>query len=58
MLTGSFQDAPYSSYTATVKDTNNPEYNQSFTVPIQRNSRQCQRVFKRHGIKFEVYAKG
>ncbi|KAH1003110.1 coiled-coil and C2 domain-containing protein 1-like isoform X2 [Dendroctonus ponderosae] len=52
------QDAPHSSWTSTVKDTNNPEYNQTFIVPIQRSSRQCQRVFKRHGIKFEVYSKG
>ncbi|KAJ8920967.1 hypothetical protein NQ315_015761 [Exocentrus adspersus] len=52
------QEEPYSNRTSTVKDTNNPEYNQTFTIPIQRSSRQCQRVFKRHGIKFEVYSKG
>ncbi|KAL1513388.1 hypothetical protein ABEB36_002807 [Hypothenemus hampei] len=52
------QDNPYSNKTSTVRDTNNPEYNQTFVIPIQRNSRQCQRMFKRHGIKFEVFAKG
>ncbi|XP_060518042.1 coiled-coil and C2 domain-containing protein 1-like isoform X2 [Cylas formicarius] len=52
------QDTPFSDRTSTIRDTNNPEYNQTFVIPIQRNSRQCQRVFKRHGIKFEVYAKG
>lgn len=41
-----------------MKDTNNPEYNQTFTIPIQRSSRACLRVFKRHGVKFEVYSKG
>ncbi|KAJ8947481.1 hypothetical protein NQ318_009784 [Aromia moschata] len=52
------QETPFTDRTSTVKDTNNPEYNQTFVIPIQRNSRQCQRVFKRHGIKFEVYSKG
>ncbi|XP_050309160.1 coiled-coil and C2 domain-containing protein 1-like isoform X2 [Anthonomus grandis grandis] len=51
-------ETPYSDRTSTVRDTNNPDYNQTFNIPIQRNSRQCQRVFKRHGIKFEVYSKG
>ncbi|XP_066143225.1 coiled-coil and C2 domain-containing protein 1-like isoform X2 [Euwallacea fornicatus] len=52
------QETPYSDKTFTVRDTNNPEYNKTFLIPIQRNSRQCQRVFKRHGIKFNVYSKG
>ncbi|XP_076256972.1 lethal (2) giant discs 1 isoform X1 [Rhynchophorus ferrugineus] len=52
------QDTPYYDKTGTVKDTNNPSYNHTFIIPIQRTSRQCQRVFKRHGIKFEVYSKG
>ncbi|CAH1985151.1 unnamed protein product [Acanthoscelides obtectus] len=52
------QDTPFTGRTATIKDTNNPSYNKTFVIPIQRNSRQCQRVFKRHGIKFEVYSKG
>ncbi|VEN43146.1 unnamed protein product [Callosobruchus maculatus] len=52
------QDTPFTGRTATIKDTNNPSYGKTFVIPIQRSSRQCQRVFKRHGIKFEVYAKG
>ncbi|XP_030760407.1 coiled-coil and C2 domain-containing protein 1-like isoform X2 [Sitophilus oryzae] len=52
------QDTPYSDKTSTIKDTNNPTYDQTFVIPIQRSSRQCQRVFKRHGIKFEVYSRG
>ncbi|CAH0556812.1 unnamed protein product [Brassicogethes aeneus] len=51
------QETPYYDLTATVKDTNNPDYNATFTIPIQRTSRACQRVFKRHAIKFEVYSK-
>lgn len=53
-----FQDIPFSGKTSTIRDTSNPEYEKTFVIPIQRNSRQCQRVFKRQGIKFEVYSKG
>ncbi|CAG9854810.1 unnamed protein product [Phyllotreta striolata] len=52
------QDAPFSDKTSTIKGTNNPEYQKTFVIPIQRNSRQCQRIFKRHNIKMEVYSKG
>ncbi|XP_044266169.1 coiled-coil and C2 domain-containing protein 1-like isoform X2 [Tribolium madens] len=52
------QDEPFSQRTATVKDTNSPEYNATYTIPIQRNARVCQRVFKRQSVKFEVYSKG
>lgn len=52
------QDTPYTDKTGTIKDTNNPDYNHTFVIPIDRSSRQCQRVFKRHGIKFEVFSKG
>ncbi|XP_056630503.1 coiled-coil and C2 domain-containing protein 1-like isoform X2 [Diorhabda sublineata] len=52
------QETPFSDRTSTIKNTNNPEYGKTFVIPIQRNSRQCQRVFKRHSIKFEVYSKG
>ncbi|XP_021922806.1 coiled-coil and C2 domain-containing protein 1-like isoform X2 [Zootermopsis nevadensis] len=44
--------------TSLVKDTNNPEYNSTFNLTIHRNSRACQRVFKRHGIKLEVWSRG
>ncbi|XP_044743170.1 coiled-coil and C2 domain-containing protein 1-like isoform X2 [Chrysoperla carnea] len=52
------QEDPPKDRTSTVKDTNNPEYNASFKLPIQRNARVCQRVFKRQGVKFEVYSRG
>ncbi|XP_045538223.1 coiled-coil and C2 domain-containing protein 1-like isoform X2 [Papilio machaon] len=52
------QEAPVSDRTGTVKDTNSPQYDTVFTLPIQRNNRQCLRVFKRHAIKFEVYSRG
>ncbi|XP_069677643.1 coiled-coil and C2 domain-containing protein 1-like isoform X2 [Periplaneta americana] len=44
--------------TGLVKDTNNPEYNATFNLTIHRNSRACQRVFKRQGIKLEVWSRG
>ncbi|PNF27118.1 Coiled-coil and C2 domain-containing protein 1-like [Cryptotermes secundus] len=44
--------------TPLVKDTNNPEYNATFNLTIHRNSRACQRVFKRHSIKLEVWSRG
>ncbi|KAF5269220.1 hypothetical protein FQR65_LT02521 [Abscondita terminalis] len=52
------QEEPVKNKTAVIKDTNNPQYDESFTLPIQRSARQCLRVFKRHGIKLEVYSKG
>ncbi|KAK9870551.1 hypothetical protein WA026_008111 [Henosepilachna vigintioctopunctata] len=52
------QETGFTEKTVTVKDTNNPEYNATFTVPINRTARSCQRTFKRHAVKFEVYSKG
>lgn len=52
------QDAPVSDRTGLVKDTNSPVYNTTFPLVIQRNARPCLRVFKRHGIKLEVYSRG
>lgn len=52
------QDTPVSGCTSTVKNTNNPEYDATYTFPIQRSSRSCQRIFKRQAIKLEVYSKG
>ncbi|XP_063528971.1 coiled-coil and C2 domain-containing protein 1-like isoform X2 [Cydia strobilella] len=52
------QDAPVVDRTSQVKDTNNPEYGAVFPLAIHRAARPCLRVFKRHGIKFEVYSKG
>nr|CAD7428817.1 unnamed protein product [Timema monikensis] len=51
-------DDPPKDRTSVVKDTNNPEYNQVFPLTFQRNVRACQRVFKRHSIKLEVWSKG
>ncbi|XP_072377147.1 coiled-coil and C2 domain-containing protein 1-like isoform X1 [Diabrotica undecimpunctata] len=52
------QETPYSDRTSTMKNTNNPDYQKTFVVPIQRNSRVCQRTFKRHSLKFELFSKG
>ncbi|CAH1645163.1 unnamed protein product [Spodoptera littoralis] len=51
------QEAPVSDRTDVVKNSNSPEYNAVFPLTITRN-RACQRVFKRHGIKLEVWSKG
>lgn len=51
-------DNPTREKTNTVKDTNSPEYNETFTVTINRQSRTLLRVFKAKLIKFEVWAKG
>lgn len=50
-------EAPPRDKTPVIYNTNNPIYEERFTLPIQRN-RACQRVFKRHGIKFEIWSKG
>ncbi|XP_052747328.1 coiled-coil and C2 domain-containing protein 1-like isoform X2 [Bicyclus anynana] len=52
------QEAPVSDRTPLVKDTNSPQYDAVFTLPIQRGARPCLRVFKRHGIKLELYSRG
>lgn len=52
------QEEPVRNKTAIVKDTNNPQYNETFTLPIQRTARPCLRVFKRQSVKLEVYSKG
>ncbi|XP_024875330.1 coiled-coil and C2 domain-containing protein 1-like, partial [Temnothorax curvispinosus] len=46
--------------TSTIKDSANPEYQAVFLLNsiINRTSRQCQRAFKRHALKCEVWAKG
>lgn len=50
--------SPPSGRTSTVKNTNNPTYNARYVFPIHREISACQRVFKRHGIKMEVWSKG
>lgn len=53
-------DSPPSDRTTTVKGTCNPEYQAVFPLTgiIDRSSRQCQRAFKRHALKCQVWAKG
>ncbi|XP_037960446.1 coiled-coil and C2 domain-containing protein 1-like isoform X2 [Teleopsis dalmanni] len=51
-------DEMFKTKTTLIKDTDSPDYDQRFKVDIQRNNRQFQRIFKRHGVKFEVYSRG
>ncbi|KAK6643153.1 hypothetical protein RUM43_004656 [Polyplax serrata] len=50
--------SPPSGRTSTIKNTNNPVYNTKLVFPINREASACQRIFKRHGIKLEVWSKG
>ncbi|XP_058801277.1 coiled-coil and C2 domain-containing protein 1-like [Phymastichus coffea] len=52
-------DTPSTDTTSTIRDTNSPEYNAVFPLTgiIDRKSRQCQRVFKRHALKCQVWSK-
>ncbi|XP_049294361.1 coiled-coil and C2 domain-containing protein 1-like isoform X2 [Anopheles funestus] len=52
------QEDPLKGRTNLVKDTHSPEYNYQQTLEIQRNQRNCQRVFKRQAVKCEVFSKG
>ncbi|KFB47346.1 AGAP010539-PA-like protein [Anopheles sinensis] len=52
------QEDPLKGRTNIVKDTHSPEYNYQQTLEIQRNQRNCQRIFKRQALKCEVYSKG
>ncbi|XP_052900032.1 coiled-coil and C2 domain-containing protein 1-like isoform X1 [Anopheles moucheti] len=52
------QEDPLKGRTNLVKDTHSPEYNYQQTFEIQRSQRNCQRVFKRHALKCEVFSKG
>ncbi|XP_036329336.1 coiled-coil and C2 domain-containing protein 1-like isoform X1 [Rhagoletis pomonella] len=51
-------DETFRAKTSVVKNTDNPDYDQHFRVEIQRGNRQFQRIFKRHGVKFEVFSRG
>lgn len=50
------QDDATKGKTACIKNTDNPEYQFSQTIDIQRNSKQCVRIFKRQALKLEVYS--
>ncbi|CAG7837391.1 unnamed protein product [Allacma fusca] len=44
--------------TSLVRDTNNPVYNATFKMSINRSARNFQRFVHRHGVKLEVWSKG
>lgn len=52
------QDEPFKTKTNVVKNEDNPEYNHTNVVEIQRSNRTCQRIFKRQSLKLEVFSKG
>ncbi|XP_036938809.1 coiled-coil and C2 domain-containing protein 1B isoform X4 [Acanthopagrus latus] len=51
-------EQPQKHKTAVIKNTNSPEYNQSFTLSINRNHRGFRRVVASKGIKLELLHKG
>ncbi|XP_053957948.1 coiled-coil and C2 domain-containing protein 1-like isoform X3 [Anastrepha ludens] len=51
-------DETFKAKTSVIKNTESPDYDQQFRVEIQRGNRQFQRIFKRHGVKFEVLSRG
>lgn len=53
-----FQETPFKAKTQLIRDSDSPDYNEKFVADIQPKARNCQRVFKRHAIKFEIYSKG
>ncbi|XP_046399222.1 coiled-coil and C2 domain-containing protein 1-like isoform X2 [Ischnura elegans] len=50
-------ETPQKDKTQTVRG-NNPSYEQSFTLSMQRSARPCQRIFKRHSVKLELWSRG
>ncbi|XP_056597920.1 coiled-coil and C2 domain-containing protein 1B isoform X2 [Triplophysa dalaica] len=51
-------DQPQKNKTSVIKNTNNPEFNQSFKLNINRNHRGFRRVVQSKGLKLEVLHKG
>uniref|UniRef100_A0A4W4FRE3 Coiled-coil and C2 domain-containing protein 1B n=1 Tax=Electrophorus electricus TaxID=8005 RepID=A0A4W4FRE3_ELEEL len=51
-------DQPQRHKTSVIKNTNSPEYSQSFTLNINRNHRGFRRVVQSKGLKLEVFHKG
>lgn len=51
-------EQPQKHKTAVIKNTNCPEYNQSFTLSINRNHRGFRRVVASKGLKLELLHKG
>lgn len=50
-------DYPQKDKSHIAKD-NNPVYEHAFLLAMQRNSRPCQRIFKRQSLKLEVWSRG
>ncbi|XP_062413551.1 coiled-coil and C2 domain-containing protein 1B isoform X1 [Pungitius pungitius] len=51
-------EQPQKHKTAVIKNTNSPEYNQSFSLSINRNHRGFRRVVTSKGLKLELLHKG
>lgn len=51
-------EQPFRARTQLVRDTNGPVYDEKFMVEMAPKQRACQRVFKRHALKLEVFSKG
>ncbi|XP_018407960.1 PREDICTED: coiled-coil and C2 domain-containing protein 1B [Nanorana parkeri] len=51
-------EQPQKNKTYVVKNTNSPEYEQSFKLTINRNHRGFKRLVQAKGIKFEIFNKG
>ncbi|KAM4023103.1 coiled-coil and C2 domain-containing protein 1B [Anomaloglossus baeobatrachus] len=51
-------EQPQKNKTYVVKNTNSPEYEQSFKLNVNRNHRGFKRVVQAKGIKFEIFHKG
>ncbi|XP_075877921.1 coiled-coil and C2 domain-containing protein 1B isoform X2 [Nelusetta ayraudi] len=51
-------EQPQRHKTAVIKNSNSPEYNQSFTLAVNRNHRGFRRVVTSRGIKLELLHKG
>ncbi|XP_073499577.1 coiled-coil and C2 domain-containing protein 1B [Phyllobates terribilis] len=51
-------EQPQKNKTYVIKNTNSPEYEQSFKLNINRNHRGFKRVVQAKGIKFEIFHKG
>ncbi|XP_041849243.1 coiled-coil and C2 domain-containing protein 1B isoform X3 [Melanotaenia boesemani] len=51
-------DQPQRHKTTVIKNTNSPEYNQSFTLSINRNHRGFRRLVSSKGLKLELLHKG
>lgn len=51
-------DAPFQAKSKLVRDTDCPDYSEKFIAEINPKNSKCQRMFKRHAVKLEVYSRG